>query len=237
MRGMDLKHAEIFAILCGILLLGWAEARGPGGVFTKEDFVSLKKANEILKSDLLKVQLMLAPTNSNKPSNQEAPIITLSENNPAFRFPSGSAQMNPNFEEKLLEDVFSKIQENSQRYQCDVLMVIGHTDEVQVGESRRTSNLDDQLTRAYATGTLDELHAGSNTDLGMVRALALVNFFRAHQELIPSIRYVLPYSAGQMIQLDRSLSTTLLNDNNQGLPDETRRRIELQLTKSSAWGQ
>ena len=71
----------------------------------------------------------------------------------------------------------------------------------------------------------------------MVRALALVNFFRAHQELIPSIRYVLPYSAGQMIQLDRSLSTTFLNDNNKGLPDETRRRIELQLTKSSAWGQ
>lgn len=237
MRGMDLKHAEIFAILCGILLLGWAEARGPGGVFSKEDFVSLKKANEALKAALLQAQMMLASKDPNKPINQEAPIITLSENNPAFRFPSGSAQMNPDFEQKLLADVFPKIQDNSQRYQCDVLMVIGHTDEVQVGASRRTSNLDDELTRAYATGTLDALHAGSNTDLGMVRALALVNFFRSHQELIPGIRYILPYSAGQMIQMDRSLSTSFLNDNNQGLPDETRRRIELQLTKSSAWTQ
>ena len=237
MRGMDLKHAEVFAILCGILLLGWAEARGPGGVFTKDDFISLKKTNESLKAALLQAQMMLASKDPNKPINQEAPIITLSENNPAFRFPSGSAQMNPDFEQKLLADVFPKIQDNSQRYQCDVLMVIGHTDEVQVGENKRWSNLDDELTRAYATGTLDALHAGSNTDLGMVRALALVNFFRAHQELIPGIRYILPYSAGQMIQLNRSLSTTFLNDNNKGIPDETRRRIELQLTKSSAWGQ
>ena len=148
MRGMDLKHAEVFAILCGILLLGWAEARGPGGVFTKDDFISLKKTNESLKAALLQAQMMLSSKDPNKPINQEAPIITLSENNPAFRFPSGSAQMNPDFEQKLMADVFPKIQDNSQRYQCDVLMVIGHTDEVQVGESRRTSNLDDQLTRA-----------------------------------------------------------------------------------------
>jgi hypothetical protein len=40
-----------------------------------------------------------------------------------------------------------------------------------------------------------------------------------------------------MIQLNRSLSTTFLNDNNKGVADEARRRIELQLTKSSAWTQ
>jgi len=237
MRGMDLKHAEIFAILCGILLLGWAAARGPGKTFTEQDFVSLKKAYEALQAELTKVKVKLAAADPNRPSNQEAPIITLSENNSAFRFPSGSAQMSPEFQQRLLDDVFPKIQNNSQRYDCDVLMVIGHTDEVQVGETKRWSNLDDELTRAYTTGTLDALRAGSNTDLGMVRALALVNFFRAHQERIPGIRYILPYSAGQMIQLNRSLSTTFLNDNNKGIPDETRRRIELQLTKSSAWTQ
>ena len=237
MRGMDLKHAEIFAILCGILLLGWAAARGPGATFTVEDFIVLKKKYDALQDELIKIKVKLAAADPNRPSNQEAPIITLSENNSAFRFPSGSAQMSPEFQQRLLDDVFPKIQSNSQRYDCDVLMVIGHTDEVQVGETKRWSNLDDELTRAYATGTLDALHAGSNTDLGMVRALALVNFFRAHQELIPGIRYILPYSAGQMIQLNRSLSTTFLNDNNKGVPDEARRRIELQLTKSSAWTQ
>lgn len=237
MRGMDLKHAEIFAILCGILLLGWAAARGPGATFTVEEFVSLKKAYEALQGDLIKTKVKLAAADPSRPSNQEAPIITLSENNSAFRFPSGSAQMSPEFQQRLLDDVFPKIQSNSQRYDCDVLMVIGHTDEVQVGETKRWSNLDDELTQAYATGTLDTLHAGSNTDLGMVRALALVNFFRANQELIPGIRYILPYSAGQMIQLNRSLSTTFLKDNNKGVPDEARRRIELQLTKSSAWTQ
>lgn len=237
MRGMDLKHAEIFAILCGILLLGWAAARGPGATITVEDFTVLKKKYDALQAELTQTKVKLASADPNRPSNQEAPIITLSENNSAFRFPSGSAQISPEFQQRLLDDVFPKIQSNSQRYDCDVLMVIGHTDEVQVGETKRWSNLDDELTRAYATGTLDALHAGSNTDLGMVRALALVNFFRAHQELIPGIRYILPYSAGQMIQLNRSLSTTFLNDNNKGVPDEARRRIELQLTKSSAWTQ
>jgi len=234
---MDLKHAEIFAILCGILLLGWAAARGPGATFTAEDFTVLKKKYEALQAELTETKVKLAAADPNRPSNQEAPIITLSENNSAFRFPSGSALMSPEFQQRLLDDVFPKIHSNSQRYDCDVLMVIGHTDEVQVGETKRWSNLDDELTQAYATGTLDALHAGSNTDLGMVRALALVNFFRAHQELIPGIRYILPYSAGQMIQLNRSLSTTFLKDNNKGVPDEARRRIELQLTKSSAWTQ
>jgi outer membrane protein OmpA-like peptidoglycan-associated protein len=237
---MDLKFAEIFAILCGVLLLGYASAKGfkPAAEPDKpiplvQENTDLKKQLESLKEELGKLKI----PDPHKPINQEAPIITLSENNSAFRFPSGSAQMSPEFQQRLLDDVFPKIQSNSQRYDCDVLMVIGHTDEVQVGENKRWSNLDDELTRAYATGTLDALHAGSNTDLGMVRALALVNFFRAHQELIPGIRYILPYSAGQMIQLNRSLSTTFLNDNNKGIPDETRRRIELQLTKSSAWTQ
>jgi len=260
MRGMDLKYAEIFAILCGVLLLAWAAAEqnlhsaAPVTEFLQEKIAALEGDLKNARADLKNAQFKLTHSESRememrkkledmqipvpgpppqKPQDDSL-IFTLSENEKDFRFSTGSAEIRAAFQEGLITRVFSKIREKSEAYGCDVLMIIGHTDESQF-PAARASNLDDSLTAVNATGNLDQLAPGSNTDLGMVRALAVAIFMRQHADQYPEVKYFLPYSAGQLIMPDRSLSSSLLGPNLPGIPDDSRRRIELQLTKSSFW--
>lgn len=251
---MDLKYAEIFAILCGLLLIAWAAAeqkKGPAPLFPDSKFrqtqiTAMEQQIADLKNDLIKTKARVKryekelaesgnPAEVTQP-HEEAPIITLSEHEAAFKFSSGSAIISPEFRETLEMKIFPKIRQKSEEYGCDVLMVIGHTDERQVrSTAKEGSTLDNRLSEAYRNRSLDGLTAGSNTDLGMVRALSVAIFLEQNRNQFPKVKYFLPYSAGQIIRLDRSLSTSPLGPEVLGERDDSRRRIELQLTKSSFW--
>lgn len=253
MRGMDLKYAEIFAILCGVMLLAWAAAEQtlqsstPITEFLQEKIAALdgdlKNAQARLKQSearekemVKKLQELQVPLPMPPPPQPEddSLIFTLSENEKDFKFDTASAQIKPEFKEGLITRVFPKIREKSEAHGCDVLMIIGHTDESQFAASE-ASNLDDYLTAVNFTENLHQLEPGSNTDLGMVRALSVAIFMRQHADQFPAVKYFLPYSAGQLILPDRSLSTSVLGPKLRGVPEDSRRRIELQLTKSSFW--
>jgi len=250
---MDLKYAEIFAILCGVMLLAWAAAEqnlhssAPITDFLQEKIAALEgelknaqnklKQSEAWEKEMVKklqeLQLPVPVAPALKPEDDSL-IFTLSENERDFKFSTGSAEIKPEFKEGLITRVFPKIREKSEAHGCDVLMIIGHTDESQFATSQ-ASNLDHHLTGVNVTGNLNQLEPGSNTDLGMVRALSVAIFMRQHAGQFPEVKYFLPYSAGQLILPDRTLSTSVLGPELRGVPEDSRRRIELQLTKSSFW--
>lgn len=157
------------------------------------------------------------------------PIVVLSETNRRFAFAIGSAKLPRQFQQALLTEVIPQLERYSRECGCDAIEVIGHTDGLQV---QGRSNLDRQLVSAFNRAELPALVPGSNLDLGMLRALSIVRALKAAQRegVLPGIRYFLPYSAGQMLRLDRTLELE-----SGTLRDESRRRIELRLLDSRAW--
>ncbi len=161
---------------------------------------------------------------------ESPPIIILSEQNQRYRFAVGSSEISPAFQRALDNRIIPLLEKQSQQCQCDAIEVIGHTDSLPVNSGR--SNLDKKLIGAFNQKETPNLVPGSNLDLGMMRALAIVRYFKQAQQegRLSQIEYFLPYSAGQMLTPNHTLETSLETSEN-----ESRRRIEMRLLKSSAW--
>lgn len=149
-----------------------------------------------------------------------------------FDFPSGSAELPSSLENYIGTDLATKIEENIEEFDVDTVVVIGHTDGQAV--SGRVSNLDGLVESVAAGGTsIKDLTAGSNVDLGLMRALAVVRKLQDIQKQGGRLKGLDPlkgfraYSAGQLIL--RSGEFAQPNPN----PDKERRRIEIRFTKSS----
>ncbi len=86
-----------------------------------------------------------------------------------------------------------------------------------------SSNLD------YAYDPNKILTAGSNTDLGMMRALNIMKILNesAKANQLKNIKHIHPYSAGQMILPNQQLALDKPFENN-----AKRRRIEIRLLRS-----
>ena len=71
---------------------------------------------------------------------------------------------------------------------------------------------------------------GSNLDLGMMRALAIIELLQKSRSegWLKRIAYFFPYSAGQAIGLDKKI---ILEDTD--IEDRVRRRIEIRLLRSA----
>ena len=152
-----------------------------------------------------------------QPSDQP-PIITISEAD-GFTFPSGSAELSSEVQRRLSEVVVPRLVALASRYRCDVVEVIGHTDSRAV---KSPSNLDRRLdARAGAT---EGLVAGSNTDLGLLRAWAVATYLRT-QPGLNKMRFY-GYSAGQTVLPNGDLAGSETSD------DSSRRRIEVRLRRS-----
>jgi len=165
---------------------------------------------------------------SNTP--ESPPIIILSEQNQHYRFAVGSAEISPSFQKALDQRIIPLLEKQSQQCNCDAIEVIGHTDSLPVNSGR--SNLDEKLIGAFSQEETPNLVPGSNLDLGMMRALSIVRYFKQAQRegRLKEIEYFLPYSAGQMLTPNHTLDTSSETRENEG-----RRRIEMRLLKSSAW--
>jgi len=184
---------------------------------------------EAQAAEIARLKIDLARAKAEVEAAARPPIVVLAETNRRFAFEVGSAALPEEFQQALVSEVIPQLERFSQECGCDAIEVIGHTDGLPV---QGRSNLDRRLVSAFNRAELPGLVPGSNLDLGMLRALSIVRALKAAQRegALPGIRYFLPYSAGQMLRLDRSLEA-----NSVTLRDENRRRIELRLLDSEAW--
>jgi len=152
------------------------------------------------------------------------PIIKLTDADGYF-FESGKATLRPEFEAKIRGPVIEQLLADAQKYDTDVIEVVGHTDEQPIGP--RSSNLDKELMTALVNHpAVDILLPADNAGLGIARAVSVAGVLKADGRL--ANYKVLPLSGAQLINPDETLVTTL------SLRDvRERRRIEIRLRKST----
>jgi outer membrane protein OmpA-like peptidoglycan-associated protein len=147
---------------------------------------------------------------------ESASPIIIDEKSGNFKFPSGSAELTPDLQKYIQTTILPEIQKATAKGNIDFIQIIGHTDSQGISNA---SNLDGKLTAA-ATGSekINALKAGSNTDLGLMRAVAVVQFLNTKG--LGKVKFR-AYSAGQLYlpsgevaKIDRGA-------------DDTRRRIEI----------
>ena len=105
---------------------------------------------------------------------QSATPITIDEKSGNFKFKSGSAELNPQLKKYVREKVIPEIEKTikEKKGAIDFIQVIGHTD----GQANNKASNLDQNIEAIANGknTINSLNPGSNADLGLMRALAVI---------------------------------------------------------------
>jgi outer membrane protein OmpA-like peptidoglycan-associated protein len=147
---------------------------------------------------------------------ESASPIIIDEKSGNFKFPSGSAELTPALQKYIQNTILPEIKKATEKGNIDFIQIIGHTDSQGISNS---SNLDGKITSA-ATGTekINALKAGSNTDLGLMRAVAVVQFLNTKK--LGKVKFR-AYSAGQLYLPSGELAKIDLG------ADDTRRRIEI----------
>lgn len=156
----------------------------------------------------------------------KAPPIIVIQDTGSYQFQSGSAALPESLNRYIRQQLVSQIESNAAEYQIDVVEVIGHTDG-QVNQGG-VSNLDQVLeTVAKGNSSLNQLSPGSNADLGLMRALAVVKILQEIQQKEGRLKGLQfrPYSAAQLVTPSGNFAETNRN------PDAKRRRIEIRFTQ------
>jgi len=176
---------------------------------------------DLLSNSLLILLLTVAVSVLARASNEKPPLLRLTEQE-SFRFTTGNYTLSPEFL-KALDRRVPEIRQTITRYRIDSVEVIGHTD----GQpSPGMSNLDLLLPKADRSAALRGYRAGSNTDLGLLRALAVANYLRMKLDPDGKKGLVLrPYSASSLIASDGRYEPADTGDN------ADRRRIEVRFTR------
>jgi hypothetical protein len=170
--------------------------------------------------------------------HDKPPNIQISEQKKDYRFKSGSSVMGAAFVNGLRQNEFDRLareiveREAEGRVKVDTLEIIGHTDGVPLTTN---GNLDVKLPDVLTGNGLkiSSLTAGSNNDLGLLRALAVkeqwMRFVNTHQEkeILQRVS-VRCYSAGQTILPESNSSPTA---DEYRKPNGNARRIEMRLTR------
>lgn len=170
--------------------------------------------------------------------HDKPPIIRIDEQREEYRFTSGSSEIGKIFARGLMSNEFSRLakeivdREEAGRVKVDTLEIVGHTDGIPLSGR---GNLDQKLPSLLAGNleSMEFLKAGSNNDLGLLRALSVkrqwMMYVRSHpeQSILEKVS-VRCYSAGQTIlpdpdEIPDSASFTRA--------DPRARRIEMRLTR------
>lgn len=214
--------ANAFMVLCFLLFLALIHAQYVNNQLKKnklsnnvQAILNLNKQLERQLKESLSINKELQELNQRL---QSASPIIIDESSGNFKFQSGSAELKPEFKKYLQNNVLVQIRSilKDKKEQIDFIQVIGHTDGEGIDQD---SNLDKTLEIvAQGRQPVSELSAGSNADLGLMRALAVV------QELqntgLKNVEFR-AYSAAQLYLPNGNLAPI----NRQS--DETRRRIEI----------
>jgi outer membrane protein OmpA-like peptidoglycan-associated protein len=179
---------------------------------------------DLLSNSLLVLLLTISIAALARANNEKPPLLRLTEKE-SFRFGTGSYTLNKQFK-AALDSRLPWIKEQITKYRIDSVEVIGHTD----GQpSPGSSNLDLLLPKAGRSTNLQGYNSGSNTDLGLLRALAVSHYLKSKLAAsgIEDVT-VRPYSAGSLIATDGSYTPADTKDR------ADRRRIELRFTRQEA---
>lgn len=176
---------------------------------------------DLLSNSLLILLVTIIAAALARAKNEKPPLLRLTEQE-SFRFPTGNYTLNKEFT-NALDRRLPEIQETILKYRIDSIEVIGHTD----GQpSPGVSNLDTRLFRQSKSANLNGFQSGSNTDLGLLRALSVAYYLRL--KLDPDNQkdlVIRPYSAGSLIDANGRYDPA---DNRSQIE---RRRIELRFTR------
>lgn len=173
-----------------------------------------------LERSLEKIAVPATEDKNSKP-HEWPPIINLSEAGGYF-FRSGSAELTKAFEDRLRGQISNEIADNLERYQVDVIEVIGHTDEQQI--ARAGSNLDQSVIDVVdGKRPVTSIVPADNAGLGLARAIAVANILRSDPKLKDAA--ILPLSAAQLVLPGDVLTTGRAGD------VESRRRIEIRIRR------
>ena len=158
----------------------------------------------------------------------DTPPIILIKDEGAYRFASGSADLPQPMYHYVWTKIVPEIERETKQYNINTVEVIGHTDGQVNGSG--TSNLDLNLEN-IASGNLpvQNLKAGSNADLGLMRSLALVRVLRYIQTKegrLQGLKFR-AYSAAQLILANGEFAPPPTSRQE----DSTRRRIEIRFTR------
>lgn len=180
----------------------------------------------ILLLSLALLKPLILKASAKKVTPQGVPPILVIEDEGAYRFASGSAEIPQQMDTYIRTKIVPEIERNTKEYQINVVELIGHTDGQANGSV--TSNLDLNLEKVASSQVpMSKLNSGSNADLGLMRALAVVRLLREIQTKKGQMKGLKfrSYSAAQLILPNGDFASANRN------PDATRRRIEIRFTR------
>ncbi len=155
---------------------------------------------------------------------KSAPPVVVIQDSGEYKFASGSATLPNELRNYILNDLVERIEAISQQRNLYIVEIIGHTDG-QVN-SNSSSNLDKNLEAvAQGSKSIDTLTAGSNADLGLMRALEVVKQLQRAQEAgrLQGVQFR-AYSAAQLQLPSGEFASANRN------PNASRRRIEIRFS-------
>lgn len=200
--------ANSFMILCLFLFLTIIHSK-----FLNDKVRSTVELEKKLQATLKEnKQLEIA----NKRLQSASPII-IDEQSGHFKFKSGSAELNLEFKKYIQTQIIPTIKTTITTKEIEFIQIIGHTDGQGIEQN---SNLDKTLEKVARRNTsVTKLLPGSNADLGLMRALAVVQEIQKTKEM-ENVDFR-AYSAAQLYLPSGKLAPIDRN------ADETRRRIEI----------
>jgi hypothetical protein len=155
-------------------------------------------------------------------NKDRAPALVLGDEK--YRFLSGGHYLSKSFLSAFEAEAIPQIRKVLACYNVDTVEVIGHTDGIPQSNFGR---FDTALLRGKeALKKQSEIQAGSNADLGLLRALAVQKEIKASiNKDLPYVMYR-AYSAGSVINADGVINFATGGD------DSQRRRVEIRFTRS-----
>lgn len=180
---------------------------------------------DLLSNSFIIICLVLAFSILSRAINEKPPIVPLPDSD-KFRFPTGGYALSGDFKIALVNEKVPLIRKYLRCYGVDTIEVVGHTDK-QPNDGQ--SNLDFSLANGEKKSSLPRgLKAGSNIDLGFLRAMAVRNALQSQLRAeFPEIIYRV-YSAGSLIDPVADQSTP-----GEKLDDKSKRRIEVRFTRTN----
>ena len=175
---------------------------------------------DLLSSTLLILSIVVVASVLAKLTNEKPPVIRLSDAKD-YRFERGSFRVSKDFREKLISEELPKIDKAIQCYAIDTVEIIGHTDK---SPNTGTSNMDKYPSLNKLSSAFQKVYAGSNTDLGLLRAVSVQTLLQEQIGDKYSGLQFRAYSASSLIDPDSKQGRDL---------DREKRRIEIRLTRRS----
>lgn len=179
----------------------------------------LDKAVSELEETKKKVEL--AETKIKDLKKQETPIINIPATS-RYQFEPKKAELPSSLASALSNELAPQIDSIVREYKVDVVEVVGHTDGQELGKG--FSNLDGNLEKvAIGKQDIGSLSPGSNADLGLMRALSVIQALQKNPKL-ENLKFR-AYSSAQLTLPNGEFAPVNRES------DPTRRRIEIRFTR------